>query len=93
MAHQQDTRPSLRLRLKRFTILAAYKQAVEQAEHHHANGHHRRAQHAQREADRLRSRLHALGGHIPPPTQLTERISAFTRPNKASPQDSTGRPE
>jgi hypothetical protein len=71
--------PSLQLRLKRFAVLAAYKQAVERTEQHQARGHHWRARRAQKDVERLQARLHALGGQVPPDTQLAERITAFVQ--------------
>jgi hypothetical protein len=69
---------SLRLRLQLFAVTAAYERAVEQAEHHQKSRHRWRARRAQREVDRLRSRLGELGGQVPPPdTQLAKRINAF----------------
>jgi hypothetical protein len=75
----ERSRPSLRLRLKRFAVLAAYKQAVERAEQHQARGHRWRARRAQQDVERLRARLHALGGQVPPERQLVERITAFVQ--------------
>jgi hypothetical protein len=90
---EEGKRPSLRLRLKRFAVLAAYKDAVERAEQHQVSGHRWRARRARREADRLRSRLQALGGEVPLDMQPTERISAFIRPSDGGEKDSTTRPE
>jgi hypothetical protein len=90
---EEGKRPSLRLRLKRFAVLAAYKDAVERAEQHEASGHRWRARRARREADRLRSRLQALGGEVPLDMQFAERISAFVRPSDGDEKDSTTRPE
>jgi hypothetical protein len=75
----ESNRPSFQLRLKRFAFLAAYKQAVERAEQHQARGHRWRARRAQRDVERLRARLHALGGQVPPDSQLAERITAFVQ--------------
>ena len=79
---EEAKRPSLRLRLARFAVLAAYKAAVERAEQHEVMGHRWRVRRARREADRLRSRLQALGGEVPLDTQFAERISAFIRPSE-----------
>ena len=80
MAEEERAQPSLRLRLKRFAVLGAYKHAVERAEQHQASGHRWRARRAQKDADRLRTRLEALGGQVPPDPQLAERITAFVPP-------------
>ena len=82
----EGNRPSLRLRLKRFTVLAAYKQAVERAEQHQISGHRWRARRAQQDVERLRARLHALGGQVPPESQLAERITVFVHAMSAETQ-------
>jgi hypothetical protein len=85
-----EDRPSLRLRLKRFAVLAAYKQAVERAEQHHACGHRWRARRARQDVERLRARLDALGGQVPPDSQLAERITAFVQAMSAETQSRDG---
>jgi hypothetical protein len=90
---EESKQPSLRLRLKRFAALAAYRDAVERAEQQQASGHRWRARRAQREADRLRSRLQALGGQVPPDIQPAERITTFLSPSDGDGDDSAARPE
>jgi hypothetical protein len=93
MAEEESTRPNLRLRLKRFAVLAAYKHAVERAEQQQASGHRWRTRRARRDADRLWARLQALGGQVPPDPQLAKRITAFVRPTDEGGDDSAARPD